>query len=175
MKTPMRAILLSWAICGTALADTGQALLDLATCHGSTLPAAALDGEGEGADRLAAMATVFADLNDSDRFLPSEYPAFWTPVGDVTAAGVSVQYVGTSGYGIFEGMNLVVSGRFDDVRAALSETASVDYDDCRADGLLNVCTSEVAPGQSRMIMSHPTDPAERTVLICVEGVSRDES
>ena len=168
--TALHGLIATLGAISVASADTGRALLDLATCHGSTLPAAALDGEGEGADRLADIARVFDELSDPDRFAPSdEYPGFWAPTDGTEVVGFAVQYLGLSGYGIFEGPSLVLLGAFDEVRGALADEASVDYGDCRADGLLKVCTKEVASNQSRLVMSHPTDPAERTVLVCVEN------
>ena len=157
-------------LCGSVGAGQSEAILDLATCHGSTLPASALTGEGEAGERLAAIAQVFDDLDDPARFRPSEYPAFWVPAEDTAVVGFPVQYLGISGYGIFEGPNLILLGAFDEVRAALESEAGVDYGDCRADGLLKVCTKEIAENQSRLIMSHPRDPAARTVLVCVEDV-----
>ena len=162
--------LLATAFFGPAHAGDDRALLDLATCHGSTLPASALSGEGEDGERLAAITQVFDDLDDPTRFRPSGYPAFWAPAEDTAVAGFPVQYLGISGYGIFEGPNLILLGAFDEVRAALETEAAVDYDDCRADGLLKVCTKEIAENQSRLLMSHPRDPAARSVLVCVEDV-----
>ena len=167
--TVLAALIASGAVLATD--DRGQAMLDLATCHGATLSTEQLSAEREGAGRVDDMAKVFASLDDEEIFRTSEFQGFWTPTRETAVAGLPVQYFGGSGFGIFEGVNVILTADFDDVRTTLSRERSIDYGDCRAEGLLRVCTREIAPGFSRMIMSHPTDPAERTVLICVEGVS----
>ena len=125
VRTALRVPVVAGAA-ASAHADSNRALLDLATCHGSTLPAVA------------------------------DFP---------------VRYLGVSGYGIFKGPNLVLRGAFDEVREALADEAGVDRDDCRADGLPKVCTGAIAANRSRLTASHPTDPAERTVPVCVEDVA----
>ena len=114
------------------------------------------------------MIEAYSSVRDPERFRPSEVPNFWTPVDEVAVAGFPVEYVGTDGFGIFVGPSLTLDGAFDEVREALADVHALEYGNCRSQGPLEVCTTEVATNQTRLIMSHPTEPAGRTVLVCVE-------
>lgn len=171
---PPCALLLVATVAATAsaAADLGDALLDLATCRGPTPPVEAL--EGEEADRRAAVDDAYDAVRDPDRFRPSELPDFWVPVGELSAGGFPVRFFGTEGFGIFEGPNLILAGAIDEVREALAEGHELEYGHCRAQSPVAVCATEVERGRTRLVMGHPTEPDESTVLICVERMPARE-
>ena len=175
MKTTRLWIALAALVSTPAVANTasGNAMLDLVTCQGAVLLTQSMNGDEEATERVKAMESLFADLRNKEIFVPSGTASVYlTPAEPMTVADANLDSFGPAGFGIFKGPSVVLDGSFEEVKATLSAEHAVDYGNCKSNGQLKVCSRELAPGLSRLLMSHPGQPTRQAVLICVEGVER---
>ncbi|MEW8077801.1 MAG: hypothetical protein AB2822_06910 [Candidatus Thiodiazotropha endolucinida] len=149
---------------------TSEALLDLTTCYGVDFPAVKFH---EGSDKdpgIRSMEWALHDIRNMKNVERAEVDGFYTPKDETKILGSRLQFIGLHGFGPLSGVNIVLGGGFDEIKSALEKYKGVKYTRCDGKSKLHlkVCHQDVTARYGHLIMTHPDNPKQQVIVICVD-------
>ncbi|MEW8683361.1 MAG: hypothetical protein AB2536_15785 [Candidatus Thiodiazotropha endolucinida] len=149
---------------------TSEALLDLTTCYGVDFPAVKFHEGSDKDPRIRSMEWTLHDIRNMESVERAEVDGFYTPKDETEILGSRLQFIGLHGFGPLSGVNIVLGGGFDEIKRALEKYKSVKYTRCDGKSRLHlkVCHQDVTARYGHLIMTHPDNPKQQVIMICVD-------
>lgn len=149
---------------------TSEALLDLTTCYGADFPAVKFHEGSDKDPRIRSMERTLHDIRNMKSVERAEVNGFYTPKDKTEVLGSPLQFIGLYGFGPLSGVNIVLGVGFDEIKSALEEYKGVKYTRCDGKSKLHlkVCHQDVTARYDHLIMTHPNNPKQKIIMICVD-------
>ncbi|MEW8536320.1 MAG: hypothetical protein AB2569_11725 [Candidatus Thiodiazotropha endolucinida] len=149
---------------------TSEALLDLTTCYGADFPAVKFHGGSDKDPRIRSMERTLHDIRNMKSVERAEVNGFYTPKDKTEVLGSPLQFIGLYGFGPLSGVSIVLGVGFDEIKSALEEYKGVKYTRCDGKSKLHlkVCHQDVTARYDHLIMTHPNNPKQKIIMICVD-------
>ncbi|MCU7890387.1 MAG: hypothetical protein KZQ78_01755 [Candidatus Thiodiazotropha sp. (ex Ustalcina ferruginea)] len=146
-----------------------QALLDLTTCYGADFPAVEFQEGVDKDPRIRGMERTLYDIRKMKSVKRADVDGFYTPNDKIEVLGNPLQFIGLHDFGPLSGVKIVLGGSFDGIKGALEEDKGIEYARCdgRSNLHLKVCHQDVTGRYGHVIMTHPQNPKQQVILICV--------
>ncbi|MEW8291565.1 MAG: hypothetical protein AB2672_13650 [Candidatus Thiodiazotropha endolucinida] len=149
---------------------TSEALLDLTTCYGVDFPAVKFQEGSDKDPRIRSMERTLHDIRYMKSVKHADVGGFYAPKDEIEVLGSRLQFIGLHSFGPLSGVNIVLGGGFDEIKRALEESKGVKYTRCNGKSKLHlkVCHQDVTARYGHLIMTHPNNPKQQVMMICVD-------